>query len=43
VKLNVEACLSTTGGEALMKKLQIKKVGDEGGLRDKLDMGSLLT
>ena len=40
---NVEACLSTPDGETLMKKLKIKKVGDEGGLRDRLEhQGRLL-
>ena len=40
---NVEAYLSTPDGEALMKKLKIKKVGDEGGLRGQMEhQGRLL-
>ena len=40
---NVEAYLSTPDGETLMKKLKIKKVGDEGGLRERLEhQGRLL-
>ena len=40
---NVEAYLATSEGDALMKKLKIKKVGDEGGLRERLEhQGRLL-
>jgi hypothetical protein len=40
---NVEAYLATSEGDTLMKKLKIKKVGDEGGLRERLEhQGRLL-
>ena len=40
---NVEAYLATSEGDALMKKLKIKKVGDEGGLRERIEhQGRLL-